>query len=248
MSEVGPLIADGYTRLSQDSDRSIPRQKENIRAYEEKINSHGDHPPVILHTIYDDGRWSSGFSTEDRGEWQRVMERIKSGETDMVWADGKRRFARDFDDTMELIMACRSNNVELHDVGTGPLDLDDPLNVAIELVQTASEHEAMKRYIEKSIEETERRKDAGYYHGEPPTGLKFDDAKQYLILDEEHEEDIQFVLERSDNGYSYRQIAEDVPWSHPTVSKIVGRRKEYHHAFSGGHLGYQLQIVEREIT
>lgn len=236
MSEI--LTADGYTRLSQDSDRSIQRQKENIKEWVENRTD------VCLNTIYDDGRWSTGFSAEDRDEWQRVLERIRNGDTDMVVADGKRRFARDFDDTMELIVSCRRNNVNLVDTNEGPLDLDDPMNVAVELVQAASEHEAMKRYIEKSIKETENRKDAGYYHGEPPTGLTFDEDGRYLVIDEQHEEDILRVLDHAENGLSLRQIAKDVPWTHPTVSKISERRDEYTHALNGGRLGYQLQIVE----
>jgi len=149
------LIVDGYTRLSQDSDRSIPRQKENIRKYVTELNDRDDYPPVNLETIYDDGRWSTGFSTEDRDEWRTVLDRIKNNDTDIVVADGKRRFSRDFDDSMDLILSCRNTGVELHVSDEGPLDLDEPMNVAIELVQAASEHEAMKRCIEKSIEETE---------------------------------------------------------------------------------------------
>ena len=236
------LTADGYTRLSQDSDRSIPRQKENIKEWiETRTDAH-------LNKIYDDGRWSTGFSTEARDEWQRVLERIQNGETDMVVADGKRRFARDFDDTMELIVACRRNNVQLVDTNEGPLDLDDPMNVAVELVQAASEHEAMQRYIEKSIKETNRRIEAGNYHGEPPAGLTFDDAKQYLVIDDEHRDAIQLVMELHDRGLSARRIAEheDVLWSHPTVSKIKGRCDKYDHALSGGRLGHKLQIVQSE--
>ena len=205
---------DGYTRLSQDSDRSIPRQKENIKEWID------DSDDAKLNKIFDDGRWSTGFSAEDRDEWQLVLERIQNGETDMVAADGKRRFARDFDDTMELIVACRRNDVQLVDTNEGPLDLNDPMSVAIELVQAASEHEAMHRYIEKSIKETNRRIEAGNYHGEPPTGLTFDDAGQYLVIDDEYEEDIQRVLNLEENGHSLRQIAEQIPWTHPTVSKI----------------------------
>lgn len=238
MSET--LTTDGYTRLSQDSDRSIQRQKENIKEWVD------NHPDARLNKIYDDGRWSTGFSTEDRDEWQRVLERIQNGETDMVVADGKRRFARDFDDVMRLILACRENNVELVDLNEGPLDMDDPVKVSIELIKAASDHESMRGYIEKSIKETNHRIDAGYYHGEPPAGLTFDDGKQYLVIDDEHRDAIQVVLDGHDRGESVRRIAsnDDVPWSHPTVSKIKGRRDEYEHTLGGGRLGHQLQIVE----
>lgn len=237
-TDQSTLTADGYTRLSQDSDRSIPRQKEKIKEWVE------NHPDTALNKIFDDGRWSTGFSTEDRDEWQRVLKRIQNGENDMVVADGKRRFARDFDDTMELIVACRRNNVQLVDTKEGPLDLNDPMNVAIELVQAASEHEAMQRYIEKSIKESTQRMESGYYHGEPPVGLTFDEDKQYLIADEDEFDEVLSVLELREQGLAFRRIADEVSWSHPTVSKIVKRREQYEAVANGAKLGHQLQIVE----
>lgn len=237
MTDESLLTADGYTRLSQDSDRSIPRQKENITEWIE------NHPDARLNTIYDDGRWSSGFSAEDRGEWQRVLQRIQTGETDMVVADGKRRFARDFDDTMELIVACRRNDVQLVDTNGGPLDLDDPMNVAIELVQAASEHEAMQRYIEKSIKETEQRIDSGYYHGDVPTALQFDDDGHYLVADNDEIDDVLRVFALRDQGESYRGIADEVPWSAPTIGRLLDRREVYEAVADGAKLGHELQIV-----
>ncbi|SEH15043.1 Site-specific DNA recombinase [Natronorubrum sediminis] len=243
-----PLVADGYTRLSQDSDRSIPRQKEKIREYINKLNNRDDHPPVVLNRIFDDGRWSSGFSTADRGEYGQIVERIKNSEADLIVADGKRRFARDFDDTMDLILSCRSTGVELHDTATGALDLDDPMNVAIELLQAATEHKAMRRYIEKSIEETNRRTDAGYYHGEPPAALRFDENKQFLVADERKIDDVLRVYELRDAGETYRSIAEEVPWSPPTIGKLINRREQYEAVADGAKLGFELTIVGPEIT
>ncbi|ADD03954.1 resolvase domain protein [Natrialba magadii ATCC 43099] len=246
--EQEPLVVDGYTRLSQDSDRSIPRQKEKIQEYINELNDRDDHPPVVLNTIFDDGRWSSGFSTANRGEYGQVLERIKNSEADLVVADGKRRFARDFDDTMDLILSCRSTGVELHDTSTGTLDLDDSMNVAIELLQAATEHKAMRRYIEKSIEETNRRTDAGYYHGQPPVALRFDENKQFLVADENRIDDVLRVYELRDAGESYRSIAEEVPWSPPTIGKLIDRRDQYEAVVEGAKLGFKFTIVEPELT
>ena len=67
-------------------------------------------------------------------------------------------------------------------------------------------------------------------------------------LDDEHRDAIQLALELHDRGESARRIAanDDVPWSHPTVSKIKSRIDEYEHALSGGRLGNQLKIIEPE--
>ncbi|WP_311174169.1 recombinase family protein [Halobellus ordinarius] len=230
------MIVDVYTRLSQESDRSIERQKERNREYAEETF---DDPEL---TIFNDGRWSSGFD-DDRSEWQSLIERIDAGITDAIQADGVRRFARDFDSVTRLILKCRSQGVEIHDASTGEqLDLDDPVSVAVELIQAASEHEAQQRYIAKSREETESRIDAGYYHGATPAGLRFDEAGKYLIIDDDVRDAVERVLNAAGDE-SIRSIATHTPWTHPTVSTILDRREAYEHVLTGGRLGSDLTLV-----
>jgi len=63
--------AIGYTRLSQESDTSIDRQKRHIREY-------ADENGLTLETIYDDGERSSGFD-ESREEYQQVRTACSPG-------------------------------------------------------------------------------------------------------------------------------------------------------------------------
>lgn len=66
----------GYTRLSQESDTSIDRQKRHIREY---VDNQG----MSLDRIYDDGERTSGWN-ESREEYQQVREQVQlqSGELD----------------------------------------------------------------------------------------------------------------------------------------------------------------------
>lgn len=230
------MIVDVYTRLSQESDRSIERQKERNRKYAEETF---DDPEI---TIWNDGRWTSGFD-DDRSEWQSLIKRIDAGITDAIQADGVRRFARDFDSVTKLLLKCRSQDVDIHDASTGEqLDLDDPVSVAVELIQAASEHEAQQRDIAKSRDETASRIDAGYYHGAEPAGLRFDDDGQYLVIDQETRDAVERVL-TAEEDESIRSIADDTPWTHPTVSTMLHRRDAYEHAITGGRIGHDLTLV-----
>jgi len=127
----------GYTRLSQESDTSIDRQKRHIHEYVVDLS-------FELETIYDDGERSSGFD-ESREEYVKLRDRVQSGEIEAVVVNDKRRLARDFDETMRLVLDLREHDVEAHTYQEGQLDLSDPVQAAVEVLQAASEHEAKKR-------------------------------------------------------------------------------------------------------
>jgi len=127
--------AVGYTRLSQDSDTSIGRQKRHIREY-------ADANGFELVELYDDGEHSSGFDA-GREQYQNLRDHVEGGD------NGKRRLARDFDETMRLVLDLREHEVEAHTYEDGRLDLSEPVQAAVEVLQAASEHEAKKKEIEK---------------------------------------------------------------------------------------------------
>ena len=109
----------GYTRLSQESDTSIDRQKRHIHEYVVDLG-------FELETIYDDGERSSGFD-ESREEYVKLRGRVQSGEIEAVVVNDKRRLARDFDETMRLVLDLREHDVEAHTYQQGQLDLSDPV-------------------------------------------------------------------------------------------------------------------------
>ena len=212
--------AVGYTRLSQESDTSIGRQKRHIRDY-------ADGNGLELERIHDDGERSSGFD-DSREEYQAVRERVQSGDLAAVIVNDKRRLARDFDETMRLVLDLREHDVEAHTYQEGQLDLSDPVQAAVEVLQAASEHEAKKKEIERAREAVQERIENGHDHGRPPIGFQFDDAGEQWVPDREGRfEDVVEAIEMVDDGATYRHVKEDLGIAPSTMSGVMGRRERY---------------------
>ena len=214
------MTAAGYTRLSQQSDTSISRQKRHIREYAE---DHG----LELDQIYDDGESSSGFETESRDQYQGLRRRIEDGELDAVVLNDKRRLARDIDEVMRLIPDLRTTNTELHTYEDGALDLSDPMRAAIEILQAAAAHEEKLKEIRRAIEAVnERVENPDIDHGRPRFGMSYDDSGTRQVPGDRFDE-VETILQRREDGETYRAIAEDVDASRETVRKVWERRKWY---------------------
>ena len=212
--------AIGYTRLSQESDTSIGRQKRHIREY-------ADENGLTLETIYDDGERSSGFD-ESREEYQQVRDRVQSGEIAAVVVNDKRRLARDFDETMRLVLDLREHDVEAHTFQEGQLDLSDPVQAAVEVLQAASEHEAKKKEIERAREAVQERIDSGHDHGRPPTGFRFDEAGERWVPDREGRfEDVVEAIQMVEDGATYADVHEELGISPSTMSGVMDRKERY---------------------
>lgn len=212
--------AIGYTRLSQESDTSIERQKRHIREY---ASEHG----LNLETIYDDGERSSGFD-ESRVEYQMVRDRVQSGEIGTVIVNDKRRLARDFDETMRLVLDLREYDVAAHTHQEGELDLSDPVQAAVEVLQAASEHEAKKKEIERAREAVQERLDSGHDHGRPPIGFRFDDAGERWVPDYEGRfRDVVESIRLVESGATYSDVQEQTGIAPSTLSGVMERKERY---------------------
>jgi len=212
--------AVGYTRLSQDSDTSIDRQKRHIREY---ANDHG----FELVEMYDDGEHSSGFDA-GREEYQALRDHVERDELAAVIVNGKRRLARDFDETMRLVLDLREYDVEAHTYEDGRLDLSEPVQAAVEVLQAASEHEAKKKEIERAREAVDERVRAGFDHGRPPIGLQFDDAGEQWVPDRSGKfPEVIEAINMIENGKTYEKVSEqtDIPTS--TLSGVIDRKERY---------------------
>jgi DNA invertase Pin-like site-specific DNA recombinase len=211
--------AVGYTRLSQQSDTSIKRQKRHIREYAEEH-------ALDLSRIYDDGESSSGFSAE-REQYQRLRSRIETAEIGAVIINDKRRLARDIDEVMRLIPDLRTTGTELHTYEDGQLDLSDPMRAAIEILQAAAAHEEKMKEIQRAIDAVEERlSDPETDHGRPRFGMEYDSDGRQQVPGENFDE-VSEILDRRDRGDSYREIAKDVSASRETVRKVCSRQEWY---------------------
>lgn len=212
--------AVGYTRLSQESDTSIARQKRHIRAY-------ADENDLTLETIYDDGERSSGFD-ESREEYQQVRDQVQAGEITAVIVNDKRRLARDFDETMRLVLDLREYDIEAHTYHEGRLDLSDPVQAAVEVLQAASEHEAKKKEIERAREAVQERLDSGHDHGRPPIGFRYDDNGERWVPDRKGRfEDVVKAIQMVDEGATYADVQEEFDIPPSTMSGVMERHDRY---------------------
>lgn len=212
--------AVGYTRLSQSSDTSIQRQTEHIIEYAE--NNDFD-----LLEIYNDGERSSGFDS-DREKFQTVRKHVSDATVAAIIVNDKRRLARDFDATMRLILDCRERDVAIHTHQDGKLDITDPMNAAIEVVQAASDYEAKMKEIEKAKEAVKERKQDGCYHGTPPLGLQFADDNCHLEKDSGEWEIVEAIIEGREDGENVKEVAKENCVSTATVSRIANRGREWY--------------------
>lgn len=212
------MNAVGYTRLSQDSDTSIKRQKEAIRDY---CDSHN----LRLTEIRDDGEFSSGFD-RDRTEYQAVKGLVEEQAVDAVVVYDKTRIGRDFDERMQFVLDLRRTETGLHSARRGPIDLSDPTDAAVESIHAAKDDEAKREEIEKSREAVEERIEAGYDHGRPPFGLQFDDNGEYWVPGDRFDDVLEALRLRNDER-TYEEIAETIGVGTGTVYRIVDRREFY---------------------
>jgi DNA invertase Pin-like site-specific DNA recombinase len=210
------MKAAGYTRLSQDSDTSIERQKEEIKEYCRKQD-------LELQEIYDDGERTSGYNTE-REQYQRLKEKLQ--EIDTVVARDRQRLGRDFDERMQFILDLRQTNTALHITREGKIDLTDPYNIVMESMQSASDDKSKRKEIEKAKKAVQKRQEKGYYQGKPPYGLQFDDEKKYLVPDENFETALE-VLKLRDQDKSYPNISEELGISTSKAYRINQNRSLY---------------------
>lgn len=212
------MKAVGYTRLSQDSDTSIDRQKSGVRRY---CDEHG----FDLVRIYDDGEFSSGFDRE-RSEYQAVKQLVNNGSVDAVVVNDKTRIGRDFDERMQFVLDLRATETELHAARRGRIDLSDPTDAAVESIHAAKDDEAKREEIEKSKEAVAERLSQGFDHGRPPFGLSFNDAGQRWVPDDDFDDVLEVLRLRAD-GATYEQIADRVGVATTTAYRIVERRELY---------------------
>lgn len=212
------MTAVGYTRLSQDSDTSIDRQKTSIREY---CDAHG----LELSEIRNDGEFSSGFD-RDRTEYQEVKRLVNEDAADAVVVYDKTRIGRDFDERMQFVLDLRRTDTDLHSARRGPIDLTDPTDAAVESIHAAKDDEAKREEIEKSKEAVAERLQKGFDHGRPPFGLRFDDNGEHWVPGERFGDVLEILRLRSD-GATYEEIADTIGVSTTTAYRVVDRRQLY---------------------
>lgn len=205
--------AVGYTRLSQESDLSIPRQKRNIREYA------ADHGWDLL-DVLDDGERASGFDPT-REAYQRLLG--LTGEVDALVVNDRRRITRETQELMTLLPKLREEGVEFHTCSDGRVAFDDVLDLGFEVMRSAVEQKAKQAEIKRARAAIAERQEDGYYQGGVPFGLRVADDKG-LERDPDEWGDVERVLESDVVG----AVVDDVAVSPATAYNIADRGRGYY--------------------
>jgi len=227
-----------YVRLSDHSNRSIDGQIEDCREYAARQGFDVGH-------VYNEGQGQSGWD-DTRDEYGRMLEAAEDGEFDALIVRDGSRFGRDKRERIRRFFDLDEWDVELHTVSRGYVDPEDPSDFLMEVFKAMSDDHGKRGEVERLEAEMEKRRENEWFIGEAPTGLQYDEAKQYLVSVDQELEDVMRVYELRDTGCTYRDIAEEVPWSLPTIGKLIDRREQYEAVAEGARLGFELQIVEPE--
>lgn len=229
-----------YVRLSDHSNRSIDGQIEDCRAYADRQGYDVDH-------IYNEGQGESGWDDE-RTEYTQMLEDAENSEFGTLIVRRAHRVGRDHRERIRRLWDLDDWGVELHTCKRGYIDPEKSSDFLMEVFRAMSDDKGKRDEVELLEAEMEKRKERGWYIGEAPTALRYGEEKQYLEPIEEELEDVLRVYGLRDEGATYRDIAEEVPWSLPTIGKLIDRREQYEAVAGGARLGYELTIVEPELA
>ena len=229
----------GYTRLSQQSRQSIGDQKDEIRAY-------SDDNGLDLVRILDDGQYQSGYSTEERHEYNRLKKLIKDGTADAVVVRGTERLGRDFDERLGFVRLCRENAVQLHDCDSWrEIPIDDPYQAVMELMRAATDDQGMRRYIERAREAKKKKRERGDYDGDCPMGTRYTEDKSSLEANSDFET-VLHIIDAKDDGETHREVSDEFGISTGAITKIMNRR--YIYEYIDEHGSWRPADTESEIA
>jgi site-specific DNA recombinase len=225
-----------YVRLSDHSNRSIDGQIEDCREY-------ADRQELDVSNVYNEGQGASGWD-DAREAYNQMLDDAEAGEFDALIVRDGSRFGRDKRERIRRFMDLDEWGVELHTVSRGYVDPEDPSDFLMEVFRAMSDDHGKRGEVERLEAEMEKRREKNMYIGEAPTGLQYGEEKQYLEAIEDEIDDVLRVYELRDAGATYREIREEVPWSLPTIGKIVDRREQYEAVIEDGvKLGGGLTVV-----
>jgi DNA invertase Pin-like site-specific DNA recombinase len=233
--EVAPR-AVAYVRLSQQSDRSIQRQREEVHTYAATQGYVLDEADV-----YDDGEGASGFD-DDRREFAELVARLQEGDVGAVIVPNLSRLSRDRRTRLRLLLDLDDAGVELHSIERGHIDLEAAYALAIEAMKAESDDRGKREEIERAKRETRRRvENPEIDHGRPPLGFRFDEAGERWVPNPEEFENALRAVTLLDRGSSLREVSRGTGIPKSTVARIRDRRERY--LAEAERLGIQYPLI-----
>lgn len=213
----------GYVRLSQESNRSLNSQREDI---ERECRTLG----YELVEIFDEGERTSGYA-DIRPEYQRMLQLIQDGaDVDLLMVRDMARFGRTMKERIYQVLhlerlGVRVYNTEKHRV----MDPADPQELLLENVDAFADDVRKRLEIEKSKAELAKKKLLGHPLGRPPYGLKYTRDKSSFEPAGGFEKALRVIQlrEQDPTEHSFPWIAKQVGLPQTTVYRIWKNRGLY---------------------
>jgi len=190
---------------------------------------------MSLERIYDDGERTSGWD-ESREEYQKARSRVQSGEIDAVVINDKRRLARDFDETMRLILDLREYGVEAHTFEEG----SSTSLTRSRLPSKSSKQPANMRLKRRKLSAHARLSKSGWTKDTITVALQsdFDSITRANNGYPDRNGQFEIVLEAIhmvEAGSTYREVEDELDIAPATMrSSIMDRRDQYLNASKNG--------------
>jgi len=192
-----PISAVLYARFSSDNQRneSIDAQ---IRAIKEFAKANG----IMIVGKYIDRAKSA--TTDDRPDFQRMIEDSAKGNFRLVLVHKLDRFARNRNDSIVYRMKLQKNRVSLLSV-LEPFDDDKPENIILQSVLEGMNEfysRNLAREVRKGLKENALK--CKHTGGSPPLGYDVDKNTRLLVINEHEAEAVRFIYKSvlEGNGYS----------------------------------------------
>ena len=222
INRIDVLSAYGYTRLSQNSRRSIEDQKADIDGYCASSTR------LELIDICNEGRYQSGFGHEQREEYLRLKELVESGVVDAVVVRGTERLGRDFNERMRFVIHLREHGVELHDTERGRVEIEDEYAAGVEGIHAASDDAGKRKEIERLKTALLRKRARGEATGEPPMGAQYTDDKTAFRPGDDFQHVRNLIDDKTgEDKLTHREAAKKYEVATGTITKILKRRHIY---------------------
>ena len=212
---VSEIILNFLSDLVSQSEDHIEGDLNRLQGLSEILTT--GVPDLLVYDVKPSGRIGDMFFSEVKSQ----TDSLRMSQLDWI-------FNHSYLDCRVLHVAVKDYDISVQEEEKeGEIGSSKPDEVVYESIHAAEGHELKREEIKKAKEAVSRRKENGYYQGGIPTGLKFDEDKQYLIPDDDFPTVLE-VLRLRDEGHTLQQIKDETQiGSISTVSRILNRRQMY---------------------
>lgn len=195
-----------YCRVSTDSDEQMNSYQSQVEHYKNLINQN---PEWVFVDIYADAG-ISGTQSDNRDDFQRMINDATSGLIDIVIAKGISRFARNTVDTLEYVRLLKNYNIavifEKENINTLTMNGEMLLTILSSLAQ--QESESLSANVKMGLKMKMKRGELVGFQG--CLGYDYDKETKSIFINEEEAVIVRYIFDRYTSGVGCFVIAKEL--------------------------------------